>query len=92
MNNLVSTTTGVASDRVGRMALMTYTCLEGKKRNGGISLQLLSVLLYTLFSRKNKNEFKDIDKILILWEQIKENKIFMATRQKQRLQSVLNWN
>jgi len=41
MRNLLSTTAGVASDRVGRMALMTYTCLEGKKCSGGISLQLL---------------------------------------------------
>jgi len=50
MRNLVSTTAGVAIDRVGRMALMTYTCLEGKKCSGGISLQLLKVLQLLVYS------------------------------------------
>jgi len=50
MRDLVSTTAGVAVDRVGGMALMTCTCLEGKKRSGGISLQLLSVLHLSVYS------------------------------------------
>jgi len=44
MENQLSITARVSSDRRGEMALMTYTPLWGKKCSGGFSLQFLSVL------------------------------------------------